>query len=235
MKIKILCFANIKDIIGRDAISMDVDQDISVEGLFTRLQEEYPKLTGYGNSLSFIVNEEFCDRTTVLKDSDEVVFVPPVSGGSSKPFPEMFSEDNFLISREPLDAGPVINKVIEKDGYTGAIIVFYGITRTHSRGRIVNYLEYDGYEKVAKKQLHRIGLDAKAKFDLLGMAITHRLGEVPSGEASVVIAVASAHRVAAYDASRYAIEEIKKIVPIWKKEIFDDGEVWIEGGQPTQV
>jgi molybdopterin synthase catalytic subunit len=111
----------------------------------------------------------------------------------------------------------------------GAVVIFEGVVRNHSQDRPVRFLEYDAYEPMARKKLEEIESRAKKEFEIRDIAIVHRLGHMDIGECSTVIVVASAHRGPAFDACRFAIDTIKKIVPIWKKEFYEDGEVWIEG------
>ena len=138
----------------------------------------------------------------------------------------------FRVQDEPIDLNELVRYVT--DAEAGAIATFIGTTRNNNEGRKVIALDYDGYPEMAEKELARIGAEAKNKWPICKMAIVHRLGPVQIGEASVIIVVSSAHRDAAFAASRFAIEEIKKTVPIWKKEMFEGGEVWIgtQTGQP---
>jgi len=138
----------------------------------------------------------------------------------------------FRVTNQPIDLNELVRYVA--DAEAGAIVPFIGTTRNNNEGRKVIALDYDGYPEMAEKELTRIGAEAKNKWPICKMAIVHRLGPVQIGEASVIIVVSSAHRDAAFAASRFAIEEIKKTVPIWKKEVFEGGEVWIgtQTGQP---
>jgi molybdopterin synthase catalytic subunit len=138
----------------------------------------------------------------------------------------------FRVTNQPIDLNELVSYVA--DAEAGAIVPFIGTTRNNNEGRKVLALDYDGYPEMAEKELARIGAEAKNKWPICKMAIVHRLGAVQIGEASVIIVVSSAHRDAAFAASRFAIEEIKKTVPIWKKEVFEGGEVWIgsQTGQP---
>ncbi len=138
----------------------------------------------------------------------------------------------FRVTNQPIDLNELVRYVA--DAEAGAIVPFIGTTRNNNEGRKVIALDYDGYPEMAEKELARIGAEAKNKWPICKMAIVHRLGPVQIGEASVIIVVSSAHRDAAFAASRFAIEEIKKTVPIWKKEVFEGGEVWIgtQTGQP---
>jgi molybdopterin synthase catalytic subunit len=138
----------------------------------------------------------------------------------------------FRVTNEPIDLLELVRYV--GDAEAGAIVPFIGTTRNNNEGRRVIALDYEAYPEMAKKELARIGADAAKQWPICRMAIVHRLGPVQIGEASVIIVVSSAHRDAAFAASRFAIEEIKKTVPIWKKEVYEGGEVWIgtQTGQP---
>lgn len=138
----------------------------------------------------------------------------------------------FRVTHEAIDLNELLRYVTDPEA--GAIATFIGTTRNNNEGRRVIALDYEAYPEMAEKELARIGDDARKQWAICRMAILHRLGPVQIGEASVIIAVSSAHRDAAFAASRFAIEEIKKTVPIWKKEVFEGGEVWIgtQTGQP---
>jgi molybdopterin synthase catalytic subunit len=138
----------------------------------------------------------------------------------------------FRVTDKPINLQELVDYVTDPEA--GAIVPFIGTTRNNNEGRRVIALDYEGYPEMAEKELARIGEEARKKWSICKMAIVHRLGPVQIGEASVVIVVSSAHRDAAFAASRFAIEEIKKTVPIWKKEVFEGGEVWIgtQSGQP---
>ena len=138
----------------------------------------------------------------------------------------------FRVQSKPIDLAELVRYVT--DAEAGAIATFIGTTRNNNEGRKVIALEYEAYPEMAEKELARIGAEAAQKWQIRRLAIVHRLGPVQIGE--VIIAVSSAHREAAFDASRFAIEEIKKTVPIWKKEVYEGGEVWIgtQTGQPLR-
>jgi len=138
----------------------------------------------------------------------------------------------FRVSNKPIDLQELVDYV--SDPGAGAIATFIGTTRNNNEGRKVIALDYDGYPEMAEKELRRIGADAQTKWPICRMAIVHRLGPVQITEASVIIAVSAGHRDAAFAACRFAIEEIKKTVPIWKKEVYEGEEIWIgtQTGQP---
>lgn len=135
----------------------------------------------------------------------------------------------FLLVHDPIDSSSLQDELIRPED--GAVVVFEGVVRNHARGKQVRYLEYDAYEAMALKKLEEIGARAKMEFDIRDIGICHRLGRMNPTECSVVIVVTAAHRNAAFDACRFAIDTIKKTVPIWKKEFYDDGEIWIEGAE----
>jgi molybdopterin synthase catalytic subunit len=134
----------------------------------------------------------------------------------------------FRLVRDPIDIHSIVTSLQKPED--GAVVVFDGVVRNNARDKSVRFLEYDAYESMALKKIEEIGIQAKNEYDIRDIAIVHRLGHMDVGECSIVIAVASAHRGPAFDACRFAIDTIKKIVPIWKKESYKDGEVWIEGG-----
>ncbi len=163
--------------------------------------------------MTYARNREYVERDTPLEPDDEVAVIPPVSGGG------------FRVQSDPLDLNALVAEVSRPDA--GAIATFIGTTRDHARGRTVTHLEYDAYPEMAEAEMARIGDQLKATYDIHAVAIAHRVGTVPIGEASVIIAVSSAHRAAAIDACREAIDTLKQTVPVWKKEIFEGGEEWI--------
>lgn len=138
----------------------------------------------------------------------------------------------FRVTQEPLNLQELIDFVTDPEA--GAIATFIGTTRNNNDGRKVIALDYEAYPEMAEKELARLGEQAKQKWQICRMAIAHRLGPVQITEPSVMIAVSAAHREAAFAACRFAIEEIKATVPIWKKEVFEGGEIWIgtQSGQP---
>ena len=135
----------------------------------------------------------------------------------------------FLLVRDQIDTQAITRNLQAPDD--GALVIFEGVVRNNANGKNVRFLEYEAYESMALKKIEEIGLQTKDKFDIRDIAIVHRLGHMDIGECSIVIAVASAHRGPAFEACRYSIDTIKKVVPIWKKEFYEDGEVWIEGAK----
>jgi molybdopterin synthase catalytic subunit/molybdopterin converting factor small subunit len=166
--------------------------------------------------LLYAVNKEYATADRALADGDEVALIPPVSGGA------------FLLSDEPLSLDRVVDEV--RDEQAGAIATFTGTTRIQSRGRTVTHLDYEAYEGMAERVMAEIAEGLQARYELSAVAIHHRVGRVGIGETSVVIAVSAPHRQDALAACKDAIDELKERVPLWKKEVYSDGEEWIGRG-----
>ena len=139
----------------------------------------------------------------------------------------------FLITEEPLDPKPLVEAVRRDE--SGAVLLFYGVVRNENLGRSVKYLEYDAYQEMALKKMRQIGDEICARFPVTGIGILHRIGRLEIGETSLLVGVSSAHRKEAFEACHYAVDRIKQTVPIWKKEVWDDGSEWIEGYRPEVV
>jgi molybdopterin synthase catalytic subunit len=169
-------------------------------------------------SAAVAVNQEYSGADTALKSDDEIALLPPVSGGSGK---------SAAIVREPIDTKGVLESI--KRGEDGAAVVFEGVVRNQTRGRKTLYLDYEAYEAMALRQMEGLAEQALKQFQVREVALVHRLGRLEIGETSVLIVVAAAHRAAAFDACRWLIDTLKRTVPIWKKEYFEDGAVWADG------
>jgi molybdopterin synthase catalytic subunit len=139
----------------------------------------------------------------------------------------------FEITREPLDPGPLVEAVRRDEA--GAIALFYGIVRNENLGRSVSYLEYDAYPEMAIKKMREVADQVRARFPVTGVGVLHRIGRLEIGETSLLVAVSSGHRAEAFEACHFAVDRIKQVVPIWKKEVWEDGEEWIEGHTPEVV
>jgi len=229
VQVKLLFFASIKDIVGARQIELEVPPGTTVGDLLTHLESTYPRMRDYRPVLLTSVNEDFADQKTCVTDGDEVAVFPPVSGGSvdTDALTVARPGELYRITREPIDARAIADQLLRPEA--GAICIFEGVVRNNSKGKTTRYLEYEAYEGMALKTMEEIGRFVRQAWDIDAVAIIHRLGHMDIGETSVAIIINSAHRRASFDACEYAIDRLKKIVPIWKKEFFEDGEVWIEG------
>jgi molybdopterin synthase catalytic subunit len=212
-------FAILRELLGRSSERRDLPDGTTAGEAFALVTGEQPRLAGLQRSVMLMVNQEYVRPEHALADGDELALIPPVSGG------DLTLADLFRVTEEEIDPRAVERMVAGPD--VGAVVTFTGTVRDNARGRDVVALEYEAYPPAAEKMLARIGADIADRWPSARVAITHRTGRLASGEASVVIAVASPHREAALAAAAYAIEQIKIIVPIWKKEFYQDGAVWV--------
>lgn len=231
MRVKVLFFGQLKDVVGRGEEQVELAEGASVRDLFASYHAKYPRLAQFESSVVASVNQEYALWSERLKANDEVAFLPPVSGGSGEL--TTTGEDWIRLVRERIDSERIVFG--RKAPEDGAVVVFDGIVRNHSGGRSTLYLEYEAYEPMALKKMREIASGMRRNFSIHRVAMVHRLGRLEIGETSVLIAVSSPHRLAAFDACRYAIDRLKKQVPIWKKEYFADGAVWVEGERPEIV
>jgi len=226
MVIRVLFFGILKDLAGRASDSLDLPESSTLDDVLLHYESQFPRLREMLPSVALSVNREYADPGTRLRAEDEVAFLPPVSGGSEPPgqSPEAAP---VRIVRDKIDTRAVLEGM--KRPEDGAAVVFEGIVRNHTRGRRTLYLDYEAYEEMAQKQMIQLAEEALSQFPVRQIAIVHRLGRLEIGETSVLIVVASAHRAAAFDACRWLIDTLKRTVPIWKKEHFEDGVVWADG------
>lgn len=223
MRVRVLSFGILKDWLGREA-SVELPEGATVLDLWKTVTGKAADEGRPGPGILGVaagVNAEYVPHTCVLRDGDEVAFLPPVSGGSAG------EPGDVTLTREVIDADRLV--AAAKRPEDGAVVVFDGIVRNHSRGRRTLYLEYEAYEEMALGQMRELAAQARERFAIRQVTMVHRLGRLEIGETSVLIVVAAAHRGAAYDASRWLIDTLKQIVPIWKKEVFADGAVWAAG------
>lgn len=191
----------------------------SGSALIALLAAQYPRLQPLAAVLAVAINREYAQPEQLIQDGDEVALIPPVSGGSD-PEPPLFE-----VTAEPLSADEIASRVTNP--YSGATLVFVGTVREFTKGKQTTYLEYEAYPEMAIRQMQKIGAEIADEWPGARTAIVHRTGTLGIGEASVVIAVATPHRADGFAACRHAIERLKQIVPIWKKEVWADGEEWV--------
>lgn len=223
--IELRYFAAMREALGRSSERLTVPAGFTAADMLDRLAAEQPKLSRLRPVLMVMVNQAYADRDAPLADGDELAFIPPVSGGSTASL--------YRVQEGPIDAREV-EATVRHPG-AGAVVTFSGTVRDHGRGQAVQLLEYEAYAPAAERMMAQVGDEIAARWPVTGVAMVHRVGALPVGEVSVVIAVASAHRDAAFEASRYAIERLKEVVPIWKKEHYADGATWLGSEHDYQV
>ena len=228
--VRVLPFGMLKDWLGSSSATVELPDGSTVAGLLRQLGEG--RRAEFLTGIAVSVNAEFTQAAHVLLDGDEVGLLPPVSGGapdSSGGSGQGTGSPSMVtaLTREPIQSERLIAQA--KQGEDGAVVVFDGIVRNNTRGRQTLYLDYESYEEMASTKMSHIAQEAKKRFGVCQVTIVHRLGRLQVGETSVLIVVASAHRAAAYEASRWLIDTLKTTVPIWKKETFVDGAVWAAG------
>lgn len=223
MQVKVLFFGQLKDVVGKAEDRVELASGALVGDLFSHYRQRFPRWEEFRPSIAVAVNQEYADSGATLHPDDEVAFIPPVSGGTSG--------DRVELTRAPIAGQELLAGL--KAPSDGAVVVFDGIVRNYSRDRQTLYLDYEAYEPMALRKMQEIVAEVRARFPVDRMAMVHRLGRLQIGETSVWIGVSAPHRAAAFDACRHAIERLKHIVPIWKKEYFADGAVWVEGNSPA--
>jgi len=228
MRVRVLFFGQLREITGVTQEDAELSEGARVEDLFERYGRRFPKLAEFRPSIAASVNQVYAGWRAPLATGDEVAFLPPVSGGQQP----AVADDIFLLVREPIRPREIVESL--KAPEDGAVVVFDGFVRNNFKGQRTLHLEYEAYEPMAYAKMREIGAQARSKFPIHRLAIVHRLGRLEIGETSVLIAVSSPHRGAAFDACRYAIDALKRGVPIWKKEFFAGGAVWAEGEVPSQ-
>src|SRR5512146_918333 len=224
MRVRVVYLGILKDHAGKPVESLELAEGARVSDLWKQLTEKYPRFSAFANSAAVAVNQEYAPPSTELKDGFEIALLPPVSGGTGE---EARDAAYVRIVHERIVPHDIIPPLERPED--GAIVIFDGIVRNHSRGRKTRYLEYEAYEAMALKLMEELVEQARKTFPIRNVALVHRLGHLEVGESSVLIAVYSAHRAAAFDACRWLIDTLKKTVPIYKKEYFEDGAVWADG------
>lgn len=211
-------FAIIRETVGAESETRTMPDGTTAADIAAALSAEYPRIAGLLRTSPVMVNAAYADMDKPLADGDEVAFIPPVAGGSD-------SEGRYAVVESPLIADAVAAMVAAPE--TGAIVTFIGTVRNHARGRSVLWLDYEAYAAGCLPVFAQIAAELQERWAVHSVAIHHRVGHLAVGDASVVIAVSSAHRHDAFVASEYAIDRLKERAPIWKKEAYADGEVWI--------
>lgn len=228
MTVKVLFFGLLKDLTGRAEDRLDLAEGAHLDCVFRHYAELFPKLDAMASSIVMARNQEFAELSAAVSDGDEIAFLPPVSGGADWLHAIRDPGGHFFaLTRQPIDSRSLAEMV--KRGEDGAVVVFEGVVRNNSKGRATLFLDYECYEAMAIRKIAEIGREIAASMPIGHIAMVHRLGRMEIGEASVAVVVSAPHRKPAFDAALEGINRLKKLVPIWKKEHFADGEVWVEG------
>lgn len=239
LRVRVRLFAVQRELAGTRDVELELPDGADVEAAWTRLVDRFPVLAPGRPSMRFARNGEYADPPTILADGDEVAMIPPVSGGAGQAREGL----RILELRETPFGAAILGELADRLAVPedGAFVGFLGRTRStpgtpapgqeaeaaRHAGRSVESLEYEAHDAMALAILATIADETTARFGVTRLAIVHRTGEVPLGEASIAVAAAAPHREAAFAAARYAIDETKARAPIWKAERFADGHVWI--------
>jgi molybdopterin converting factor subunit 1 len=219
MRVTIKLFARLREIAGASRLERELADGASVGDLLAVLHAEFPRLADVTARIITSVNQEFATPDRLLRDGDEVAIFPPVSGGA----------DVLRVTFDPVTLDEVVRAVVQPS--TGAVATFVGVVRAVSGSKEVAYLEYEAYQEMAVAKMRQITDEVRARWpDIVDIAIVQRIGRLGVGDVAVAIAVSSGHRdQGCFEACRYAIDRLKQIVPIWKKEVGPGGEEWVEG------
>jgi molybdopterin synthase catalytic subunit len=216
MRVRVLLFAALREAVGQKQLELELPADVTLAELLARLEREHDVLARYRGRLLVSLNEERAPFETQLGEGDEIALLPPVSGGAERSW----------VDAQPLSMDALLAEV--NGPSMGGVVTFTGVVRDHARGSEIDHLEYEAYAPMAEKEMRKI-VDAIAlRWPQVRIAISHRVGRLAIGDAAVMIAAAAPHRAEAFEACRFAIDTLKKTVPIWKKEFATSGAYWVE-------
>jgi len=229
VRIRVLFFGVLRDIVGLREDSIEVPDGGRLDSVFEHYAARFPKVREMSKSLVLALNQRFSEPGEPLSEGDEVAFLPPVSGGSGTLTHEIADPAGhfYALTRDPINAGALRSRLLR--GQDGAAVLFEGVTRNNTKGRETRYLEYECYEAMAVKMMAQIGGEIASTLAISRIGMIHRLGRVEIGEASVIVVATAPHRKPAFEAALEGINKLKRLVPVWKKEYFADGEVWVDG------
>ena len=222
MRVTVMFFAGARERAGTGRIIIELEPESTLGETVDRALASVGREAVLPTGVMLARNGVYVDRSAAVQDGDEIAVIPPVSGGSDESEHE---ETRVWITEDEIDADQVVRSV--GSDQDGAVVVFHGITRNHNEGRQVLWLEYEAYSPMAENVMLQIIQEMKAKWEIGEAAVCHRTGRVDIGQTSMVLAVSAAHRRPAFESALYFIDRLKEVVPIWKKEYFEGGEVWI--------
>lgn len=227
IKIRVLLFAILADAAGTRRLELAVPVGSTVADAGAELARQVPALSEWVGRVAYAVNRNYSPPETQLQDGDELALLPPVSGGAGGDGQILASRDGgrFLVTGAPLSTDVAAQLV--GHNLAGAICVFAGAVREITGDHRTLHLEYDAYAEMAVSEMARIADTIQRRWPNTRVAMHHRIGHLDPGEVSVVVAVAAPHRPAAFEACRFGIDELKRQVPIWKKEVYADGSHWV--------
>jgi molybdopterin converting factor subunit 1 len=228
VRIRVLFFGVIRDVVGLREDSVEIAEGGRLEDIFEHYAVRYPRLHEMASSTVLALNQQFSSPAAPLAEGDEVAFLPPVSGGSLYTHHIADPAGHFYaLTREPIDGTAIAHQLLR--GEDGAFVNFEGVARNNTKGRATRFLEYECYEPMAVKTMAEIGADIAKTYAIGRIAMVHRLGRIETSETSVAVVVTAPHRKPAFEAALEGINRLKRLVPVWKKEYFVDGEVWVDG------
>ena len=224
INIKVRLFAAFKELIGKNVLDFTVEEGSSVRDVALLMEKNYPDVKNILQVSKYAVNQEYADAGKKLSEGDEITVIMPVSGGIFTSCSGNGSNFNIKITPERIDCNEVLDFV--SDSSAGSVLLFNGTVRDNEDGKPVEYLYYEAYQEMAVKEIKKLINEAFSKYNISKVCIAHRTGKMEIGEISISIGVSSPHREDSYLASKFLIDAIKETVPIWKKEIFEEGGKW---------
>lgn len=217
MKVAVRLFARYREAVGQERVEVEVPDGGTVESAWAAVVARHPQLDAFRPYTLFALGTDYVSPEQPLRPGEELCCFPPVSGGAA---------DLYRVTSHPLSEAALAEAVADPEA--GGIVVFSGVVRNETGGRRVKFLEYEAHAAMAEAKMREIGEAVRARWpSVKRVAIVHRVGRLEIGEASVAIAVSASHRREAFEACHFAIDRLKETIPVWKKEHFEDGEVWV--------